>query len=81
MWQTLLRNKYLKNQTIGRVERKPEDSHFWSGLMKVKEKFLSLTSFKMNNGKHIHFWEDVWFGCISFKIKFISEKCYSKLSF
>jgi hypothetical protein len=27
-WQTILWNKYLSNQTIGKVERKPGDSHF-----------------------------------------------------
>jgi hypothetical protein len=37
LWQTIIRNKYLTGQTIGMVERKPGDSHFWSGLMKAKE--------------------------------------------
>jgi hypothetical protein len=40
LWQAILRNKYLKNQTIGKVQRKPQDSHFWTGLMKVKPNFL-----------------------------------------
>jgi hypothetical protein len=29
LWQTIIPNKYLAGQTIGRVDRKPEDSHFW----------------------------------------------------
>jgi hypothetical protein len=44
-WQRILRNKYLSKHTIGSVERKPGDSHFWSGLMKVMEKFLQFGSF------------------------------------
>jgi hypothetical protein len=28
LWQTILRNKYLANQTIGKVDRLPGDSHF-----------------------------------------------------
>jgi hypothetical protein len=28
LWQTILRNKYLSSQTIGKVDRKPGDSHF-----------------------------------------------------
>jgi hypothetical protein len=31
IWQTILENKYLKNHTIGKVVRKPRDSHFWFG--------------------------------------------------
>jgi hypothetical protein len=48
--QIVLRNKYLANQTIGKVDRLPGDSHFWSGLMKVKGKFLRLGLFQLNNG-------------------------------
>ncbi|XP_062193487.1 uncharacterized protein LOC133896859 [Phragmites australis] len=60
MWQQLLRRKYLKNKTIGEVKWKPGDSHFWSGLMKVKDQFLRLGSFHLNNGFQIRFWEDTW---------------------
>jgi hypothetical protein len=28
LWQIILRNKYLTRQTIGKVEKKPGDSHF-----------------------------------------------------
>jgi hypothetical protein len=37
LWQTILCKKYLSQYTIGKAERKPGDSHFWSGLMKAKE--------------------------------------------
>jgi hypothetical protein len=55
LWQTILRNKYLTSQTIGKVDRKPGDSHFWAGLMKAKETFLRHGSFHLNNRKQIRF--------------------------
>jgi hypothetical protein len=58
--------KYLRHYTIGKVERKPGDSHFWSGLMKAKEAFLMYGSFSLNNGKQIRFWKDKWLGSYSF---------------
>jgi hypothetical protein len=51
LWQTIIHNKYLAEQTIGKVDRKPGDSHFWLGLMKAKEIFLRYGSFHLNNGK------------------------------
>jgi hypothetical protein len=41
MWQQLLFNKYLKNQTLAQIEVKPDDSPFWKGLMRVKNDFYS----------------------------------------
>ena len=29
IWQSLLKKKYLKNETIAQVEKKPGDSQFW----------------------------------------------------
>jgi hypothetical protein len=40
IWQNLLRRKYLSNKTLTQVKRKPGDSHFWAGLMEVKDQFL-----------------------------------------
>jgi hypothetical protein len=72
LWQTIIRNKYLTKHTIGKVDKKPGDSHFWSGLMKVKPKFLMYGSFQLNNGKQIRFWEDQWLGTHSFKQQYPS---------
>jgi len=58
LWRNLLRQKYLKNHTLSKVSSKPGDSHFWSGLMKVKDTFLNLGSFLLKDGKQIRFWED-----------------------
>jgi hypothetical protein len=68
---TILRNKYLKNQTIGKVVRKPGDSHFLSGLRKVKESFLRFTSFQPWGTHNIL--EDKWIGNTSFPEKYLSN--------
>jgi hypothetical protein len=61
-WQQLLRNNYLGGKSITQVSRKTGDSHFWSGLMNIKDQFLNLGSFKLQDGKQIRFWEDKWLG-------------------
>lgn len=35
LWQELIHNKYLSNQTLAAVSGGSNDSHFWQGLMKV----------------------------------------------
>ena len=72
MWQTMLKRKYLKGLPIGAVGRKPGDSQFWSGLMKVKHKFLDFIRFKVNNGTNTRFWEDRWVGNFKLKDRFPS---------
>jgi hypothetical protein len=62
IWQNLLKSKYLRSRTITQVQRKPRDSHFWSSLMWVKDLFLSLGQFRLNDGRNIWFWEDRWLG-------------------
>jgi hypothetical protein len=47
IWQSLLRNKYVRNKTIGEVTKKATDSHFWESLMNVKDQFLNYGSFKV----------------------------------
>ena len=62
IWQELLRNKYLKNKTLGQVNKKPGDSHFCMSLMGVKDTFLSLESFMIQDGTQIRFWEGICLG-------------------
>jgi hypothetical protein len=62
LWQGVIRKKYLYNKSIGQVRRKPGDSHFWTGLMKVRDMFLERGVFSVNNGRDIRFWEDRWLG-------------------
>jgi hypothetical protein len=51
MWQHLLSRKYVKDKTIGQIVKKPGDSQFWLGLLKVKEKFLNLGTFIVKMGR------------------------------
>ena len=60
VWQELLQNKYLQSKTLAQVEAQPTDSHFWKGLMRVKEDFFSRGSFVVGNGATTRFWEDTW---------------------
>ena len=59
-WQTLLWKKYLSKYTLGQVEAKPGDSHFWQGLMDVKKLFWPCCRICVGNGARTRFWEDVW---------------------
>jgi hypothetical protein len=52
---TTIKNKYLRDKLITQVGRKPGDSQFWTGLMTVKDQFLSMCSFKLQDGKQIIF--------------------------
>ena len=62
LWQDLLKRKYLSNKSISQVSKKLGDSHFWSGLMHVKNQFLVLGSFEVKCGNQARFWEDRWIG-------------------
>jgi len=62
----------LKNKTIGEVYWKPGDSHFWSGLVKVKDRFLNLSIFNIHNGYRTRFWEDKWLGNFTLKEQYPS---------
>ena len=62
MWKDLIKNKYLKNKTLSQVEKKGGVSHFWASFMGVKDQFINLGWFRLNNGTQIRFWEDKWLG-------------------
>ena len=72
MWQELLRNKYIKEKTLGSCVKKSTDFHFWKSLMNVKEPFMDFGSFKVNDGSQTRFWFDTWFGNKPLKDKFPS---------
>jgi hypothetical protein len=61
-WQQLLQNKYLSTMSITQVGKKPGDSQFWTGLMNVKNQFLTFGNFRLQNDTQIKFWEDIWLG-------------------
>jgi len=70
LWQDLLRNKYMKDKPLAEVEKKSRDSHFWKGLMGVKDQFLNLGRFKLVSGNQLRFWEDIWLGNQALKFKY-----------
>jgi hypothetical protein len=49
-WQYLLRNKYLTTKTLSQA--KPNDSHFWNGLLKVKKKVLDCGTLNIKDGRN-----------------------------
>jgi hypothetical protein len=71
-WQDMLRNKYLKTKSLAQVTRKPGDSHFWAGLMDIKDKVLSLGRFAVHDGEQARFWEDIWIGNEALMVKYPS---------
>ena len=63
VWQELM--KYLKDKTISEACWKPGYSHFWSGLMKIKDLVLHI-------GTSTRFWEHNWLGDYTLKQQFPS---------
>nr|AAM08546.1 Putative retroelement [Oryza sativa Japonica Group]AAP53436.1 retrotransposon protein, putative, unclassified [Oryza sativa Japonica Group] len=61
-WQEILRDKYLSKKTLLGMKKKPGDSHFWQGLMEIKNSFYKFCSKKLGDGKQTLFWEDNWIG-------------------
>lgn len=55
MWQSILNNKYLGSKTLSQTNVKQGDSHFWRGLMKIKDQFLSCGSFIVKDGTQTRF--------------------------
>jgi hypothetical protein len=63
----MLRNKYLRNKSLTQVKAKQTNSHFWRGLIKVKDEVLACGSFQIMDGTQIRFWVDTWASTRSFK--------------
>ena len=59
-WQQLLKNKYLGSKSLTQAVRKSGDSHFWAGLMNIKEEFLRWGRFRVGDGHATRFWDDRW---------------------
>jgi hypothetical protein len=52
---TYLKIKYLRDKTLTQVQHMPGDSQFWAGLMKVKDEFLSMSRFDLDDGSQVRF--------------------------
>jgi hypothetical protein len=50
----------------------PGDSQFWAGLAKVKDEFLSMDRFDLDDGSQVRFWKDSWITPCPFKTLFAS---------
>jgi hypothetical protein len=72
MWQSLLTNKYLTSKILTQVIAKPNDSHFWRGLMRIKDEVLSKGSFEIKDVTKTKFWDDTWVGDKPLKVKYPS---------
>jgi hypothetical protein len=55
IWQSLLRNKYLRSKSLSQVTAKPNDSHFWRGLMHIKGEVLSKGTFEVKDRTNTRF--------------------------
>lgn len=60
------------NKALSQVTRKRGDSHFWAGLIEIKDQFLSMGTFEVHNGKKARFWEDVWIGKVTLRERYTS---------
>jgi len=68
----MLRNKYLRSKTLTQVTAKPNDSHFWRGLMHIKEEVLTKGSFDIKDGTETRLWDDTWVGDKPLKVSYPS---------
>jgi hypothetical protein len=59
--------EYIEGEEIVSLQYRPVDSHFWAGLMKIKDDFLAGGRFKVRNGGQIRLLEDAWLGDRPFK--------------
>jgi hypothetical protein len=58
MCQQLLKNKYLGDKSRTQISKRPGDSHFWSGLMNIKDQFLRRGHFQVREGQATRFWKN-----------------------
>lgn len=70
LWQQMLRTKYLNKETLSQCESKAGQSHFWHGLMQVKDVYNQFSRKVVGNGKNVLFWEDIWLGNEPFSVKY-----------
>ena len=72
IWLQLIKISTQALRPLRKSRKKPGDSHFWSGLMNVKNDFLGCVTFKIQNGKQVRFQEDKWMGNTSFSEQYLN---------
>lgn len=60
LWQSLIRKKFLHNNSIAFVKHHVNDSPCWHDLIKVKDLYMLGSKILVNNGNIARFWEDKW---------------------
>jgi len=65
--QQTLRMKEFSPKSLPQVQAKTNYSHFWRGLIKIKEEILTCGSFEIKDWEQTRFWKDTWMGQRPFK--------------
>jgi hypothetical protein len=60
LWQEIVRLKYVKQSPICLIPHRLDDSPLWKDLLKIRQIYLKGRTYKMNNGKNVSFWLNVW---------------------
>jgi hypothetical protein len=58
--QSIIRGKYVKGIPIISVKRRQNGSHFWKGILGVRDLFYRHHKKVMGNGKSTSFWNSTW---------------------
>jgi hypothetical protein len=62
LWQSIVHNKYVKNKPIISVKKRPSYSHFWKGILSVRDKYYNYCKKNIGDGKSSSFWKNIWCG-------------------
>jgi hypothetical protein len=80
LWQTIIRQKYIKGRPIISVKKRQSDSHFWKGILEVHDNFYRFCKKKVGNGKSTSFWNNIWCDSVplSFRYPNLFDIAYDK---
>uniref|UniRef100_K3ZE32 Uncharacterized protein n=1 Tax=Setaria italica TaxID=4555 RepID=K3ZE32_SETIT len=53
LWQTIVRRKYVKQDTLPQLKWKSSNSPVWNGLLKVKELYLRGRVMRIGNARYV----------------------------
>jgi hypothetical protein len=60
LWQDIVKIKYVKETPVCLIPTKQSDSPVWKDLLKIRHIYLKGRKFRVNNGKKVSFWTDIW---------------------
>jgi hypothetical protein len=60
LWQTIIRHKYVKGRPIISLKKRQSDSHFWKGILDIRDNFYKYCKNKVGNGSNTSFWHNIW---------------------